>query len=497
MKGERLSMQMLDYLVACMCVNESVMLASSNTIDPANFDQVSEKHLAICYEIARDFFKQYRTMPPWEAFFRLVQERLAADEMVLHSQYTMNNLAQLLKLIRDGRSTEVAVPMCLDLLQRFLDERQFLPAYQLSVGTDMTPTSAMSSLNAAFVRSRVARNTAFDPFDSSKSYNTGMENTSPRRPTGQKVIDTLLGGGIRDNDLTLMMGPVGGGKTMLSLLMGISQAKLIPLDSRDIVLFFSVEQPYIPQIRERIWTAVSRADRKVIEGQSMQTIPPDVRKRIETNEAFARLKVVDFSDGVNSAGGVDAIRSTIHQFNAAGTRVRGAYIDWLGVLADHVISAAPQARGGEPSARKRSMMELMVTQLKTLTNIYQMPITVTHQLTVDSAKKSIMYEPSQYDAADAGGLSRMVDNCITLSKIDENSGVLKVVNAKSSRNGGEPMVWAEVDKRRHQMSLSRNEWELSHIRKGVYGYVPVQSSNSSVSIRSTLPLVQLNVDTVV
>lgn len=497
MKGDRLSMQMLDYLVACVCVNESVMLAANNTLDPANFDQVSERHLAICYEITRDFFRQYRTMPPWEAFFRLVQVRLASDELLLHSQYTVNNLTELLKLIRDGHYTKVSVPMCLDMLQQLLNERQFMPAYHLSVGADMTPEAAMSSLNAAFVRSRVARNNSYDPFDSSKSYNNGTDDASPRRPTGQKVIDTLLGGGIRDNDLTLMMGPVGGGKTLLSILMSIAQARLLPKDTRDIVLLFTVEQPYIPQIRERIWTAVSRADRKIIEGQTMQTLPPDVRKKIETHEALSRLKVIDFSDGVSSAGGVDAVRSTIHQFNATGMRVRGVYIDWLGVWADHVIAASPQSRGGDPQARKRSMMELMMTQLKTLTNLYQMPVTITHQLTVESAKKSIMYEPSQYDSADAGGLSRLVDNCITMSKIDDSSGVLKVHNAKMSRNGGEPMVWAEVDRRRHQMALSKNEWELSHIRKGVYGYVPVQRSNAGVSTRSGVPIVQLNVDTVV
>jgi len=265
----------------------------------------------------------------------------------------------------------------------------------------------------------VKRNAPVDPFDMED-----IPTLSMRTPTGATYFDLITGGGTIPTECYGVLGPSGGGKTLLAIDVGCSMA-----ERGQRVEYFLYEQP-AKEVRPRLFSRAGGINIEDMRNKDWNDLPEATRAKITA--AAAKLKgnfiIHDrSSEGDSVADIVNVVRESI----AAGRRPGLVVIDWLWPLVTRASSTALAA--GRKNISERIMLQTMLDEFKGMAAKYGVAVMLLHQLSTDMAKKQASKKPQWFNSAEAGSFAWLLHYCIAIGTQDEY-GNCWLVGSKARNN---------------------------------------------------------------
>lgn len=219
-------------------------------------------------------------------------------------------------------------------------------------------------------------------------------------PTGQRMFDEMLGGGMLPNELTVIAARPSIGKTAFGL--------EICLDSREKCLFFSLEMSK-KQLAPRLLSAISLQNTKIANRQPSM-IPDHIRKTLlaasaELITASERIVVVDDPDQ-----SVESIRRIARKEVDSGARF--VLIDYL-----QLIRCKGETREQAIAGATR--------ELKNMTKELNVPVILLAQLNRGCESENRL--PRLSDLRESGAIEQDANNVLFIHKVaDIEDGKMQV-----------------------------------------------------------------------
>lgn len=458
----------------CLCRSLHVLEKAANILEPTDFDSISERSLGVLYGVARDHYREFRKLIPFQLLSAQVEQRVLADRSFCESAYDMNELVTMLDMINRAEDSIIQPMSGLKILQDFIDERKVRPQFQ-QLSHSGSLNASMTKLQNMLRTTRITTSTPIAAFDlEGDNYDV-----SPRTPMNFRPFDMLLGGGTRKGEVILCMGPIGGGKTLSSINCSIATARYSP-NPDDLSLYFTYEQPWNPIMRDRFFVGATGISRTRIEGRQVGQMDRDVQEALQyiKKQIMTKLNVLDMSKPDGNSGdfcaGAEGIINIVNRYINDGRKVKYIYLDWLGAMVESYRAARSLKE------EKYQTMTSQVTLLKQYINSIGANLIITHQLNSDAGRKVNPFaKHSLYEAADARMVATMVDHCFTFGAIHRETQLMCMYNAKDSRSVGVQHVWCQVGKDNHQLSVPACQNYTVWANNGSWSITPIDDQDSS------------------
>jgi RecA/RadA recombinase len=475
MTFEKLTADQKDMMLIALVRNPRCMLQGHGLLEPEIFDAQTERYLGVIWAVARDFYRTYARLIPPSTLATEVGSRVANDPEWAFSHASQELLASAIDRIANTPDSDIVPEYGMTLLQAFLDERKVKPAAQ-ALASQGGP-KMVEEINRLYVGSRVTDATGHDPFDFAAP--DTWTTSSPRLATGCHAFDNALAGGPANKELIGLLGPIGGGKTLLQLQTCVYMARLGQSSC-----FFTYEQPVNPKVRDRILIGAGRIDRGLIESRvpnaqdPARRMPPEVWEKLQAvqRELAGRIRLFDMTGSDPAArnagfGGVAEIENIVLQEIHAKRKPRGIFIDWCGTLVDRWMAA-----NNESMEHKRNFILRAIDQCLLLGQRHDMFVVLAHQLSSEAGVRRAGAKFDVYDSSDCKQFGAKVDQLIVVSPLDKELMICNVSNPKS-RAGGYTDYWCKVDDRLHQIELAGDKYTYMSGRGGEMTLVKADNAN--------------------
>jgi len=237
----------------------------------------------------------------------------------------------------------------------------------------------------------------------------------PRHPFGIRVLDLITGGGIAPGETLGLLGPTGGGKTVLAV--GMLCERVL---RKQHAMLVSYEQPVEGDIAERLCAYMLNEDVARFRDKSLKDVDPAVAARLGKVQAeFSDyVTVLDLSGGGRGAAGACEVTAHIDRQIAAGETPVLVIVDWLGSMVLRYLAA-----NGLDSNQYMHVAQQFVDELNSHSKKHQYSLVINHQLRTDAARASAQSKPNVTDAYQFRSFSFFLDGCVVLGRLDPESNV--------------------------------------------------------------------------
>jgi hypothetical protein len=262
------------------------------------------------------------------------------------------------------------------LLKVFLTEREIFDPLQRfvnSIGNNSVPTSADKIITKLQTSRDKIEGLGVDPVED--AFTSSWEsNAIVQVPTDMAFLDNAMDGGPALGEVIVILGPTGGGKTMLGIMAAVNGARYqVQLAKKGepsgYWFYFTYESPVNPDIRSRVMSYAAQInfketmktlksldqlstsdnlkdyEKKRWEASIRSNVPvPGERERYEqqVEQIGDRLKLVDMSGKDNPAVGSKGIEEISRVLQTAvnkGQQPIGIIIDYAGLLVERYMAA--------------------------------------------------------------------------------------------------------------------------------------------------------------
>ena len=316
-----LLVRMLTYAVRCPPVAQLAV----QKIDPTYFDASTQFEFQSVWVAAKLFWESFGTTPPMHAVADLahqimVQQDVKEPILIERMQYLV---AEIYTFEEDPWNVDYGK----SLLGMFLDS-----IYSGQIGTIGQTMSGLpreeihTALEQQYQKLSVSTIKTIDPFD----FDVDTLTLPPREPTGLTFLDLQFGGGTMDTECYGVLGPTGGGKTVLSvqLACGIAARK-------QHVEYFTYEQP-AEEMRPRILSCAAKiSSERLKDDQKDDFTLERLREAQKTHREYFHLH-----DRASEGDNVAEIGMMIQQSIDAGRKPRIVIIDWVWPLILRMAAAS-------------------------------------------------------------------------------------------------------------------------------------------------------------
>lgn len=208
------------------------------------------------------------------------------------------------------------------LLQKFLNERHVEQLIRGYNGTDNID-EFFGKLSGRYRDVQVEGSAPIKPLAPDQPRLTA---NFERLPIGIKWFDAFLNGGPGKADSILFLAPSGGGKTVFGMQAAIKRCEL-----HKYVDVFLYEQPPSGDIAVRMYSLISEAHRREIEGRDFDQLPADIRNKINawSAEYGKYLRLHDFSSSEQGSRGVEDMKILLEQARQEGEASSLIITDWV------------------------------------------------------------------------------------------------------------------------------------------------------------------------
>jgi hypothetical protein len=236
------------------------------------------------------------------------------------------------------------------------------------------------------------------------------------------------GGKFAPGELHGLLGPTGGGKTVMAVSVACGQVRA----GRHTMLCL-YEQPAEGDIMERICTHMTEMPIDTFRDKSFSDLPESVQRKLafaqETNGKY--LTLLDMLQDGAGAGGVPEIIQHIETAIAEGERPDLVIVDWFGAMVDR----NHQFRSDIPHDLR---YRVLGTQFMDMFNMYAKKSGVSflllHQLSTEASSHSSGHRPKKTDALEMKTFSNKMDTCAALGVLDKRTHVCWFCPDKSRRS---------------------------------------------------------------
>jgi hypothetical protein len=260
---------------------------------------------------------------------------------------------------------------------------------------------------------------------------------TPRIPTNIRVLDTMMGGGVRVKDLYGFLAPSGGGKTTLANQLAVSCAR----QHRHMV-YFSYEEEPNAEFLVGVYACAARVEREVIEAaKRVEDLPADARQRIDVaqKELGPYLHYVDMSLQGNARGGDGGpaeIESNLRDFAASGAPPFGFVVDYFWIMAMRYLETRGSPKGRQ--IQERIFAQGLMDELKQIAGRQNCWGWINQQLApAESTKKRDM---KWQDASEFKSFAWNLNGCFAITVLDENGvGLLNYSKSRGTASNKQPV----------------------------------------------------------
>lgn len=283
----------------------------------------------------------------------------------------------LINDIYTSRATEVLDPDAIkSLLKKFLQEREVFDPLQrfiASLGTGSVPSSVDKVISQLQTSRDKIEGLGVDPVEDVFT-SSWEENAIVQVPTGLTFLDNSMDGGPGLGEVIVVLGPTGGGKTLMAIMVAVNGAryqneKAAKGEPAGYWYYFSYESPIKPDIRRRVMSYAAQihhnetlksltsldqlstsSNLKEYEKTKWKDVikangfAPGERERYQeqTAELGDRLKLVDMSGIINPGVGAKGIDEMVRVLQTGANRGQspvGVVIDYAGLVVERYMAA--------------------------------------------------------------------------------------------------------------------------------------------------------------
>ena len=245
-----LLVRMLTYAVRCPPVAQVAV----QKLDPGYFDAATQFEFQSVWLAAKLYWAEFGTAPPMHATADLalqlmVQQDIREPLLVERMQYLV---AEIYTFEEEPWNSEYGKKL-LDMFFNTIFAGQVGAISQSMNG--LSRTEVNTAIQQQFQSLNVSSIKTVDPF----VFNVDALDLPEREPTGLTFLDMLFGGGTLDTECYGILGPSGGGKTVMSIQLACSLAA-----RGQHVEYFTYEQP-ADEMQPRILSCAAkvRSDRLI------------------------------------------------------------------------------------------------------------------------------------------------------------------------------------------------------------------------------------------
>lgn len=247
-----------------------------------------------------------------------------------------------------------------------------------------------------------------------------------RTPLGIKFWDTLLAGGVAGGEVIGLLGPTGGGKTVLSIMASCEQAL-----RRKHVLYVTYEEKLEGDIAERIYGYMTQMSVNKFRDKNYDVISDEDKAALaDINTKYGQyLTVLDLAQQNHGCGGAAEVIGHIQESINAGEKPTLIVLDWLGSMVNRYI-AANSVQGENPF---RGVAKQFLSELNAFAKDNNIAILIVHQLSTKTARQSPKTEPKVTDADEFKSFSYYMDACFCLGTMSKKEKVAWFIGDKQRR----------------------------------------------------------------
>jgi len=241
--------------------------------------------------------------------------------------------------------------------------------------------------------------------------------SAPRVPLHVPQLDLLLGGGLADSECIGVLGPSGGGKTLMAIQAASSLAV-----HREHCLYFTYEQP-AEELRPRILSCLTKLPIEKFHNKRLEEMDEEAREKVKSFAPYSQyLTVIDRSSSGDNTLEID---TRIKRAIESGKKPRLVVIDWAWILVTRVAAAS-----GRRQTQERQHLMTVMDAFKSMASKYRVSFMILQQLSTEQAKKSPTKKPQWFNAAEAGNFAWLLPYCFAIGQADGN-GYCYLVGSKA------------------------------------------------------------------
>lgn len=360
--------------------------------------------------------------------------RLSPGDPELRKQY-----AELLQQLDE--SNMFTETLCLRLLDETLQARA-VRALQETVSQPRTMQDmekAIAAYNSAIGTIRT------NPKDEIRVWNPleDMEELlteKPRTPTGVSIIDKLLAGGIALGEHTGILGPSGGGKSMIANMLQCNLAI-----RKYNTLLIQTEQTISGDITNRMYSYMTNLPLSTFIGKGMKDIDPAVIQRIrDLKPVWDRIRCVSTADKTAKTNRAsNEVVEIIQKVMDTGFIPQFVIIDWLGKLVLDFM------RGSESdNAGFYMKAEDLKATLNTFFRANNMSAFYLHQTDTEAQNREPGFKPGKNNADKYRAFANDLESCLVLgtaTKFDDGLQVAWMGAPKARMMVSGKYLMAKID----------------------------------------------------
>jgi len=404
-----LLVRLLTYAIRC----PEVARVATEKLSPIHFNESTQLEFLIVWRVASALWEEYEQVPEAQHVADLAVNTMMLQgyaEPVFHE-----SARRLVVEIYAFTETPWNADYGLRLLNAFFNGvfiRDLAKLAERFGGKERG--DAAEAVMQAHQSLQLGVNPPLDPFD----LVVNVPTFKSRQPTGVGFWDMLTGGGTSENECYGILGPTGGGKTLLAVQLACSMAER----GQD-VEYFTYEQS-AKELQPRILSCAAKISSIRISGKCWADIDEAAKKKITIAADICknRLHVHDRSSEGSS---ISDIVNTVRQRIDEGRTPRMVIVDWIWPLILR-ITATSQRR----NEQERMVLQKATDDFKAAASKYGVTFLLLHQISTEMAKKSPSKKPEWFNSAEAGSFAWLLHYCIAIGRAD-TQGYCWMVGSKA------------------------------------------------------------------
>ena len=418
-------------LLMHMLRSKSFMMRAGYKLVPEDFFREAEVAYQLIVHLAHAYWEQNHDLIPQQVLRVAIADRLErADDFLDDAGVVMlNSTLDTVYTALDEDVTNGA-NWIIEKLPEFLQMRRLQPAIRImadapanEIGTQL---QGVIDLQRSNVISSGARLDCFLP---DKATLTPVQRT----PTGINFVDGLLGGGVAPNDLIGLLGPSGGGKTLLSIMLSASLAQR----ERSAAIFV-YEFPFMPAYQIRYYSYLAALKQSEIKGRSFETMNPDNRRKImeALEQVGSYLHPFDMTVR-GTTPGIDGLRANLMTLSEEKNRSDCQKTNHPAlVIIDQFIPYINRYLTDRNAKVDfaRTYMVRAIDELRMLAFEMKTAILLVNQVDTDANERPAYLRPKITDSAEVKSFAHWMNWCLALGHLDDRLKCcwLKLVKANDA-----------------------------------------------------------------
>lgn len=450
MEGLAVTPDIITYVMIHTFLDPEVQRYCLDKLRPEFFIGPGEQPFQLLWRTVLDYYREYQQFPKTADVQVLITSRLGQAHY--YPEGILNPINRILDIVDEENGENLNRAYALDLA-KLIVARYFKETLKENLIRSNGDDAAFSRLiEEHYQRFKSHTNYAaldvnpYVPRDLSELLDRGSS-----VPYNIPFIDAVMGGGCRTGEVYCLLGPTGGGKSLLALQLVTDQSYYFHINNlADINVFFTYEltrsETYIRAYAQLMDVPPQKIE--AVAQQKLSFTEEEGRRYDLANHILQdHLWIVDFSmpdpkAGITRAGSLHDVVNYLQTLQERFRRpIRSVVLDWAGIIVEREITLKNQ----DISRLRSSELTSFVQRVKDMiAGPFSCSVWVVHQLSGDMTNKPPHMPMHHSNAQWCKSFANNATYAMCLGNIDPNHNVMTFNCSKARRSRREPVKLLKI-----------------------------------------------------